>query len=126
MGEIVPVRKTARAARPAPRLRRALHLLNEGGHGAAQILVGGGFFYHGLAGMDDGPVIASAEGFADLLERGLDELTRKVHGDLARHGNVRRAAMAGHVREADVEMLGDDLLNPVNGDSLRVRLFDNV
>src|ERR1700742_1136861 len=63
------------------------------------------------AGMKNGAVVAPAEGLADGIKRALRHLTRKKHRDLARERNVLRPAFAGHVREANIKMLGDAFLD---------------
>jgi len=61
-------------------------------------------------------VVASAEGFADGVERTFGHLAREIHGDLAREGDVFRAALAGHVGEADVKMFGNFFLDDFDAD----------
>jgi len=52
-------------------------------------------------------VVASAEGLADLVERGGGEAAAQVHRDHARQGDVGGAALARHVGQAQVVGLGD-------------------
>src|SRR5208337_3337012 len=66
------------------------------------------------AGVQDGAVVSAAKGFADGAEGGFREAAGEEHGDLARKSNVLRPALAGHVRQANVEMFGHLLLNLVN------------
>ncbi len=79
-----------------------------------------------FAGVNDRSVIPPAKGIADFLQRGLGQLPRQVHGNLPRDGNGGGPTMARHVCQTDVEMLGYDLLDPVNGDRLGIRLFQDV
>src|SRR2546423_14093124 len=50
-------------------------------------------------------VIAPAKRLADFAQRRFRELAREIHRDLAREGDVLRPALAGHIGDADVEML---------------------
>ena len=68
------------------------------------------------AGVQHRAVIASAEGFADGVERAFGHLAREIHGDLARKGDVFRPAFAGHVGQADVKMFGDFFLDDFDAD----------
>ena len=68
------------------------------------------------AGVQHRAVIASAEGFADGVERAFGHLAGEIHGDLARKGDVLRPALAGHVGEADVKMFGDLFLDDFDAD----------
>jgi hypothetical protein len=61
-------------------------------------------------------MVASAEGVADFIERRFGQLARKLHCHLAREGNVRRTAFARHIGNADIEMLGDALLDLIDRD----------
>ena len=72
--------------------------------------------FHEAAGVEHGAVVAAAEGFADGVERAFGHLAREIHGDLAREGDVFRAAFAGHVGQADVKMLGDSFLDDFDAD----------
>ncbi len=77
-------------------------------------------------GVEDGAVVAAAEGVADFAEGGFGELAGEVHGDLAGEGDVGGAAFAGHVREADVEVLGDAGLDLIDGDGAARFLLEEV
>jgi hypothetical protein len=77
-------------------------------------------------GVEDGAVVASAKGFADFREGGFGELARKVHGDLTGEGDVLRAALAGHIGDADVEVLGDFALDEIDGDGAAAFLVKDV
>src|SRR5690606_21513710 len=77
---------------------------------------------HGLAGVDDGAVIAPAEGIADVLKRVLGQRAGEIHGDLARNGDVVGPTLARHVAVADLEVIGDLLLDRLNSQEV-LRLF---
>src|SRR5439155_4939694 len=62
-------------------------------------------------GVQNGAVIAAAEGFPNGAERAFGQLPGEEHGDLTGKGNILGAPFAGHVREANVEMLGHSLLD---------------
>ena len=47
----------------------------------------------------------------------LGELAGQVHGDLPGEGDVLRPPLAGHVGQADVEVVGHPLLDLAHGDS---------
>jgi len=79
-----------------------------------------------LAGVDDGAVVFAAEGVADVVQRGFREFAGEVHGDLAREGDIGRAALARHVGEADVVVLGDLALDLVDGDGFAGLLLEDV
>ena len=51
-----------------------------------------------------------------VFKRAFGHLARKIHGDLAREGDVFRPALAGHVGQADVEMFGDFFLDDFDAD----------
>src|SRR5260221_8778511 len=72
-------------------------------------------FFHEPVRVQDSAVITAAKRFADFVERGLRQHTREVHGDLPWESDVRRAALAGHVREPHVEMLRHAALELVDG-----------
>ena len=58
-------------------------------------------------GVDDGGVVTAAEARADLRQRGLGEIARQVHGDLARVGDLLRAAVAAQVVDVQAELPRD-------------------
>src|SRR3954453_8721503 len=55
------------------------------------------------AGVQDGGVVAAAEGAADRRQRLVGQLAREVHGDLARPGHGRSAAGGQQLVERDSE-----------------------
>ena len=83
-------------------------------------------FLHQLAGVQDGAVIASAKRLADFVERSLGQFAREIHRDLPRESDVGRAALAGHVGEAHIEMLGHAPLNLLDGDRAPRFLLQNI
>src|SRR5438128_880139 len=68
----------------------------------------------GLDGVDDGAVVAAAEGLADLLERMAGKLAAKVHGDLPGEVDGIGPALARHIRMADLVVVGDTLLDALD------------
>ena len=76
---------------------------------------------HGLAGVDNGAVVAATERVADLLKGVLGERAGDIHRDLAGNGDVVGPALAGHVAVADLEVIGHALLDRLDGkDGLRL------
>src|SRR5579862_8748865 len=63
------------------------------------------------ARMEDGAVIAAAKRLTNRIEGALRQLAGEEHGNLAGESDILRAALAGHVGQADVEMLGHLLLD---------------
>jgi len=57
--------------------------------------------------VQDRCVICAAEGAADLGERGMGELPRKMHGDLTRKGHGFRPILGVQLGERDPEELGN-------------------
>jgi len=68
--------------------------------------------------VDHGPVVTTAECFADFLQRVLGEISAKVHCDLSRYGDVIGAAAAEHIGMTQLEIISDLLLNGVDGELL--------
>nr|GEW26933.1 hypothetical protein [Tanacetum cinerariifolium] len=58
-----------------------------------------------------GGVVAAAEQFADFGQAFLRQFLGQVHRDLARPGDIGRAALGIHVRDLDVEEIGHGLLD---------------
>lgn len=92
----------------------------------AELGVGFHEMFDGAAGVEDGAVVASAEGLADFLEGFAGFFAGDIHGDHAGPGDVVGPAFAGHVVHADVEGLGDAALDEFDGDLLAVFLLDEV
>src|SRR3974390_2668468 len=67
--------------------------------------------FHQAAGVENSTMIASAECLTNRVKRAFRHLAGQVHRDLAREGDVFRAALAGHVSQADVKMLGHPFLD---------------
>ena len=68
------------------------------------------------AGVQHGAVVAAAEGLADFAQGGLGHGAGEEHRNLTRESDVFRAALAGHVCQADIEVFGHLSLNGVNAD----------
>ena len=81
---------------------------------------------HQFAGMQDGPVITSAKGFADLVQRCLGQFARQIHRNLPRESDVGRAPLARHVGQAHVEMFGHAALNLFDRNRITRFLLQNV
>src|SRR6185437_3229375 len=81
--------------------------------------------FHEAAGMQDGAVIAAAKGFADGTERAFGHLTRQEHRDLAWESDIFRAALAGHVGQANVKMFGHLFLNDFDADGIAAFLVQD-
>src|SRR6185369_1105059 len=64
------------------------------------------------AGVQDRGVVAVAEGLADLRQAHLGEVLRERHGNLPWPRHVAVALFRMHVRDLDLEVLGDGLLDP--------------
>src|SRR6266511_4820148 len=62
-------------------------------------------------GVDDRGVVATAEFPADLGQRGVGELAREIHRDLARVDDVLRAPVAAELVHRQLEALGNELLD---------------
>jgi hypothetical protein len=71
--------------------------------------------------MENGPVVASAKGFANGSQGGIGHLPGKEHRDLSWEGDALGATFAGHIRESNVEMFGNSLLDQF--DANRVAAF---
>ena len=69
--------------------------------------------------MEDRAVIAAAEIAPDIDERQLGQLAGKVDADLAREDDARDPRLGPEAVDRDVEVLGDGLLNGLNGDLFR-------
>ena len=63
-------------------------------------------------------MILAAEGAADLGERGVGELAREVHRDLAREGDGLRPVLGLEIRDLDPEEVADLPLDLVDRDDL--------
>src|ERR1700750_2744325 len=63
------------------------------------------------AGVQDGGVVAAAEGPADLRQALLRELLGERHRDLARAGHGAEALLRVHLRDLDLEVVGHGLLD---------------
>src|SRR5579864_2220376 len=72
--------------------------------------------------MQDGAVVAAAEGFAYGAQRKLCQLPREEHRYLARKGDVLGTPFARHVRHAQVKVLGDPFLDQFDGNGLATLL----
>src|SRR5262245_32888225 len=57
------------------------------------------------ARMEDGPVVAAAKRFTNRIEGAFGQLPGKEHGDLPWKGDVPRPPFAGHVGQANIEMV---------------------
>src|SRR5439155_1851365 len=84
----------------------ALQLFFQIVHDLADIRVNFHPIFDQSASVQHGAVVASTKGLADGVEGAFGELPREEHRDLARERNVFGSALAGHVGQADVEMLG--------------------
>src|SRR4051812_9135850 len=81
---------------------------------------------HEPVGMKNRAVIASAKRFADFAERSLGQFAGEVHRHLAGISDVGRTALACHIREPYVVMLGDAPLDLLDGDRPPRLLLQNV
>jgi len=70
-------------------------------------------------------VIAATEGLPNGVERNLGHLTREEHGNLPRKGNAFRAALAGHIGQANVKMFRHFFLDDFNADRTAAFLVEN-
>ena len=73
---------------------------------------------HHSTSMQDGAVITAAESFPDGVEGTLGHVASQVHGNLAWESDAFGAALAGHIGEAKIEMLGDLFLDLIDRDDL--------
>ena len=69
-------------------------------------------------GVDDGGVVLASEGLADLGEGGVGEGLDEVHRDLSRDGDGLGVVPGLEVRELDVVVVGDVLLDHLDRDGL--------
>src|ERR1043165_5041626 len=67
------------------------------------------------AGVEHGGVGAASERLADLRKALLGELLGERHRDLARPGHGTEALLRVHLRDLDLEVVGDRLLHVVDG-----------
>ncbi len=72
-------------------------------------------------GVEHRAVIPTAKGFTDSAEGGVGHMPGEEHGDLARKGDMFRAALAGHICQPNIEVVGDAFLYELDGD--RVATF---
>ena len=75
--------------------------------------------------MENGAMIASAEGLTDCAEGAFRHLARKEHGDLTREGNIFRPAFARHIGQANIEVLGHFLLDDFDADGEAAFFVEN-
>ena len=83
-------------------------------------------FFHQPMSVEHGAMVPPAERVANFAEGSFRQFAREVHGDLPWKRDVLRAAFAGHIREANVEVLGDAALDLVNGDGAARLLVEDV
>jgi len=81
---------------------------------------------HRAAGVHDSPVVAAAEGITDLAQRALGVLAGEEHGHLAREGDALGPALALHVRQADVVVLGHPALDLLDGEVSTPLLLEDL
>jgi hypothetical protein len=79
-----------------------------------------------LAGVKNCSVIATPEGFTDLLEALPRHFPAEVHRHHAGQGNMSRAPLAGHVRYTKIVSLGHATLNQLDGDNGLGLLLDEI
>src|SRR5690606_3658177 len=77
------------------------------------------------AAVDHGGVVAAAEGVADVGQAHVGQLLGQRHGDLPRSRDVAVALLGEQARDPDVVVLGDPLLDIVDGDLLLLE-YDQV
>jgi len=71
-------------------------------------------------------VIAAAEGLTDFIERRLRQLSRQIHRDLSRKGDVGGTPFARHIRQANIEVFGHPPLNLVDRNRAARFFLENV
>src|SRR2546423_4869260 len=77
-------------------------------------------------GVDAGRMVAPAELLADLRQRGVCELAREVHRDLARIDDVLRALVADELLEGHVEALDDEILDALDRHGGDLALWEDI
>src|SRR5439155_22362135 len=70
----------------------------------------------GAARVEDGCMVAVAECISDIRQAHLGEVLREGHCELSGPGDVSTALFRVHVGYLDLVVLGDSLLDVVNGD----------
>jgi hypothetical protein len=68
------------------------------------------------AGVQNGSVIAAAEGLANRVQRAFGHLPGQKHRDLPGERNILGPASARHVSQPDIIMFGDFFLNHIDTD----------
>src|SRR5580693_671883 len=71
-------------------------------------------------------MIPSAKCVSDFIQGRFRMTTGEVHRDLAWKRDVGRPALTRHIRKADIKMLGDLLLDLIDGDNLLRFLLQNI
>jgi hypothetical protein len=99
---------------PVPSAQSALQFAVEQTHDLTRFFVIRHALLDQLAGVDDGAVIPATEGIADVREWHAGVLPTQIHGKLTGQGYIRRAALAAHICDADIEMLGYAALDLVD------------
>src|SRR5690349_21485474 len=72
--------------------------------------------FHEPAGVQYSTMVPSAKRFTDCIERTFSQIAREKHCYLPRKRDVFRPPLARHVRQPDIEMFGNLLLNDLNTD----------
>jgi hypothetical protein len=92
-------------------LGRLFELVSQKAHHLVETIIPLHFGGDGLAGVEDGPVIATSERFSDLLEAFSCHLSAQIHGHHAWKSDMRGTPLAGHIRDAKVVTFGNTALD---------------
>src|ERR1051325_4498156 len=78
------------------------------------------------ARVENSAVITATESIPDGGKRGLSHLTGEEHRDLARERDAFRTALARHVGQTNVEMLGNSLLDEFDADGMAALFVEDL
>ena len=76
--------------------------------------------------MKNRAVVPPTEGLANRIQRAVCHLTREIHRDLPREGNISWTTLAGQIGDSDIVVVCDDLLDDFNIDRGPILLMKNI
>ena len=82
--------------------------------------------FHQLTSVQDRAVVPSAECISDFVERRFGKLARQIHRHLPGKRDASRAAFAGHIGDAHVEVFRYASLNLFNGNGMSSFFLQNI
>ena len=105
---------------------RLFELMREQPHHLLETVIALHFRSDRFASVQNGPVIAAAEGLSDLLEAFPGHFAAEIHGHHTGQGNVGWPPLAGHVCHAQVVAFSHSPLDQLDGDDWLGFLLDEV